>query len=774
MIVVGASRPLSDIRCTKLVAPKRSVAHLGAHTSERRGFAPQKPMKKLYGQSPAAVKKWLETEYPVIAACAKGESAEFRRPPTRASSASFLGTHVLFFRNRRSRPPGLQGKRQAHRGSEDASVVGNSDLVLRQCAIDGAGFVLLSAWLPAKTCASVVLSMSFAMVGSPSTSQVITLQQTSVDCVLGMVLDSHSMPMTLRTDVPSRHNRTHMHRHGRKERWEMDTRLLDGGAPALRRRAVSWLVRAMATGIVLSSASTHGQTQSAGTVVAKNAQAVEVQAPGGSRVRLYGESHALVIGAAHYRLGWPSLPGVIDDVRAVAKLFGEQGFSVTTVVDPTRDELDKALRRFVELHGQQVDNRLVIYFAGHGYTLKTAAYGRLGYIVPVDAPRPGPNGLNVPAFKSAAYSMESIEDLARQIDAKHALFIFDSCFSGTIFRTRGGAVPDSITENTSKPVRQFITAGDDNQQVPDQSLFRRQLEAGLRGGADFNKDGYITGSELGFFLEDRVTNYSRRSQTPRWGKIRDPELDLGDFVFTYGAKDASRGSAALGQPASPGTRGSGGDLVTPPPRESLTASPVAASGLQQRLSGAAYYDPQLKATILADGNLPATLPLRVPGIDAEGKMSSATATVWVAALNASAYLGYRDWRLPLARPINGVTYNFVGAHDGGTDLGYNLSAPGTRFEGSTSSELAYLYFNPLGARARHSVTGAIQNNASNQFAPLRNVAFRSYWISTPYADGSLAFSFADGTQYAFAPGWKFNVIVLRSGDVGTESAAVKN
>ncbi len=43
---------------------------------KRWGFTPQKPMKKAYEQSPAAVKKWLDEEYPVIAANAKAEGAE--------------------------------------------------------------------------------------------------------------------------------------------------------------------------------------------------------------------------------------------------------------------------------------------------------------------------------------------------------------------------------------------------------------------------------------------------------------------------------------------------------------------------------------------------------------------------------------------------------------------------------------------------------------------------------------------------------------------------
>jgi transposase len=43
---------------------------------ERWGFTPQKPLKKAYEQSPAAVKAWLDTAYPVIAQRAKLEGAD--------------------------------------------------------------------------------------------------------------------------------------------------------------------------------------------------------------------------------------------------------------------------------------------------------------------------------------------------------------------------------------------------------------------------------------------------------------------------------------------------------------------------------------------------------------------------------------------------------------------------------------------------------------------------------------------------------------------------
>ena len=51
------------------------VRTMGLYLS-RWGFTPQKPIRRAYEQSPAAVKQWLETDYPVIAERAKAEKAE--------------------------------------------------------------------------------------------------------------------------------------------------------------------------------------------------------------------------------------------------------------------------------------------------------------------------------------------------------------------------------------------------------------------------------------------------------------------------------------------------------------------------------------------------------------------------------------------------------------------------------------------------------------------------------------------------------------------------
>lgn len=254
---------------------------------------------------------------------------------------------------------------------------------------------------------------------------------------------------------------------------------------------------------------------------------VRIKVEGGQTVELYKGSYALVVGVSDYAAGWPKLPGVKKDVEAVSVALERHGFQVTKVENPDSAQLEKSFKEFIDTHGQQPDNRLVFYFAGHGHTVKRSYGEEMGYIVPSDAPLPAKDEAG---FKSRAMDMQQMETYARRIDAKHALFVFDSCFSGSLFAL-SRAVPDSIGYKTSRPVRQFITSGSADEQVPDRSIFREQFVEALGGEADGNKDGYVTGSELGEFLQDKVVNYTRNSQHPQYGKIRNTNLDKGDFVF---------------------------------------------------------------------------------------------------------------------------------------------------------------------------------------------------------------------------------------------------
>ena len=248
----------------------------------------------------------------------------------------------------------------------------------------------------------------------------------------------------------------------------------------------------------------------------------------GNQVLLYQESHALLVGVSQYTGGWPDLPGVREDINEVKVALEQKGFHTVIVMNPTRIELRDSIENFINLYGQDVDNRLIFYFAGHGHTMESSYGEEMGYFVPANAPNPN---LDKSGFLATSINMESIEVYSKKVQSKHALFLFDSCFSGSIFAL-SRAIPENISFKTSKPVRQFITAGSANETVPDESIFNDQLIRALNGEGDLDGDGYLTGVELGEFLNKTVINYSKGSQHPQYGKIRNPNLDKGDFVFS--------------------------------------------------------------------------------------------------------------------------------------------------------------------------------------------------------------------------------------------------
>ena len=263
----------------------------------------------------------------------------------------------------------------------------------------------------------------------------------------------------------------------------------------------------------------------------------------GQPVGTYTASHALVVGISNYTGGWTPLPGVKGDVKAVTHALEKHGFHVVVVMDPTVAELEEAHRDFIGTYGLTPDNRLLFYYAGSGYTAKPA-YALthqpdwMGYLVARDAPLPtaDPEG-----FLRHALSMERFASLAREMQAKHVLFLFDTCFSGAIafalvgphLASRPDMTDAEITVQTTEPVRQFISAGTADQKASDVSLFRRLFVEALEGDpeADRNGDGYVTGSELGQFLQEKVTIASHGTQTPQYGKMSDARLNRGEFVF---------------------------------------------------------------------------------------------------------------------------------------------------------------------------------------------------------------------------------------------------
>lgn len=243
---------------------------------------------------------------------------------------------------------------------------------------------------------------------------------------------------------------------------------------------------------------------------------------------LYSKSYALIVGIYEYKY-WQDLPGVAEDIDAVDEILKRHGFENIIVKNPDNLQLNQAITDFINRYGMNPKHQLLFYYAGHGHTMKSKYKEEKGFIVPANAPDPGKD---LDDFYRTAITMEEFELFAKKIQSKHALFLFDACFSGQLFKWRArfdANIP--ISYKASRPVRQFITSGSENEPVPDKSIFRAHFVRALEGEADQNGDGFITGTELASLLIDRVIMYSRDTQHPQYGKIFNTYLDKGDYIF---------------------------------------------------------------------------------------------------------------------------------------------------------------------------------------------------------------------------------------------------
>jgi peptidoglycan/xylan/chitin deacetylase (PgdA/CDA1 family)/uncharacterized caspase-like protein len=253
---------------------------------------------------------------------------------------------------------------------------------------------------------------------------------------------------------------------------------------------------------------------------------------------LYRDSHALVIGIDQYTQ-WPRLQHAVKDARGVQEqLVQRLGFrseNVTLLTDgeATRANILRALNdKLADARRVKRDDRVFVFFAGHGATRKLASGRDVGYVMPVDAP--------LTDFASDAIAMPQLQEVAEAIAAKHVLFIVDACYSGLGLTRAGGSTDGSarfLADNARRIGRQMITAGGADQQVADDgpgghSVFTWTLLQALGGKADLNGDGVITGTELAAYIAPTVSSIAR--QTPAFGSL--PGSAGGEFIFELPAE----------------------------------------------------------------------------------------------------------------------------------------------------------------------------------------------------------------------------------------------
>ncbi len=235
----------------------------------------------------------------------------------------------------------------------------------------------------------------------------------------------------------------------------------------------------------------------------------------------YEQSWAVVIGINDYQhveaLGYARA-----DADAMASALADVGFPsdhVFTLMDgqATRQNIQDLLSGDL---ARQVgpNDRLLVFFAGHGQDHTAPSGRKMGYFVPVDG--------NPEYLASRCISMGDVELWSDLIPAKHILYVMDCCYSGLAATREAGLKPQHanyIAEITRRPVRQIITAGRADERVIEDAghgVFTRALVRALRGDADLAGRGFVTGFDLGHYLQTRVYEESGYRQQPQFRYLR--------------------------------------------------------------------------------------------------------------------------------------------------------------------------------------------------------------------------------------------------------------
>ena len=247
----------------------------------------------------------------------------------------------------------------------------------------------------------------------------------------------------------------------------------------------------------------------------------------------YGKSHALVIGINDYEHA-PRLAHAQNDAEAFARVlrerfeFTKDNLTILTDGDATRSEILRVFMRYAQDSNVGDDDRIVVFFAGHGHTVR-ARRGETGFLVPVNGD---------PSDLSTLIRWDDLTRNADLIPAKHMFFVMDACYGGLALTRNPLSVGSMrfLRDMLQRFSRQVLTAGkadetvaDANGPRPGHSIFTGYLLDALEGAAA--SEGVITASGVMAYVYQKVARDQYSRQTPHYGFFDGD----GDFVFVSDA-----------------------------------------------------------------------------------------------------------------------------------------------------------------------------------------------------------------------------------------------
>jgi len=255
-----------------------------------------------------------------------------------------------------------------------------------------------------------------------------------------------------------------------------------------------------------------------------------------------GSYYALVIGNNAYT-ALPRLKTAEADAREVAALLKEfYGFETKLLLNATRGQIIGALNAYRRELGPEAN--LLIYYAGHGFNDKEEDKA---YWLPVDAVRDDTSNWII---------ADEITTRIKVVPAKHVLVVADSCYSGTLTRGLGEALPPPnareqfLGRMAAGRSRTLMASGGD-EPVADggggnHSVFANALLRGLR---EIDKDKFTAAELFRYHVEEPVAG--RANQTPEYNPLRNSGHESGDFIFIRIKTDGKKVEVTVKTPAGP-------------------------------------------------------------------------------------------------------------------------------------------------------------------------------------------------------------------------------
>ena len=243
----------------------------------------------------------------------------------------------------------------------------------------------------------------------------------------------------------------------------------------------------------------------------------------------YSSSHALIIGINNYMSG-PPLLYAVNDAKALATTLENRFFFPSTNIkllldgDATRSKILSEYLRF-ERESYDRDSRLLVFFAGHGFT-KTGLGREVGFLIPNDG--------KVDDL-STLIRWEELILGADLIPCKHVFFVMDACYGGLAFSRAISAAGTMrfLKDMLIRPVRQALTAGKADEPVLDggssragHSIFTGYFLDALEGAAQ-TPEGLLTASGVMSHVYKQVSGDIHSRQTPHYGFLSGD----GEFIF---------------------------------------------------------------------------------------------------------------------------------------------------------------------------------------------------------------------------------------------------